>query len=847
MIDILLSFGSPFRAIAIMLDSVAYSLIDNAYNLIVTFSSGSLFNDDVISSVMNNTYVIIGIFALFRIALLLVNAMINPDKLNEKGNGLGNVLANLIIMFVLLIMTPIIFKEAFSLQETIVKGHYIEKIFLNVGSIEEVDPGDTMRSIAIGSLITINEEAEKSSNCTTNCKKAIEAYNDMKEKNNFKFSTLAKYIGVTIKDDLGNTIYVYDYMFVITFVCGIAITYVLLSFGLDIAIRMVELAALEMLSPLFIATYIDPKSAKTGPFHKWLTTVGKTYASLFIKLAILSLMLLFISLIRNNINSNLDLNAFENLVMLFAILIFAKKAPKWIGGMIGVDGEGSGLGGLGIGKKLGEAALVGGALSKGLESAKKFTGQKGKNFLANRARNTAARIGGMKEAHADNKRLKQNGVTGEAYKNEKKSLWKQGRAAATRSRNENWGKDSQGLIKDISSGYMSGRKNVNEEAQTFNEKMKLKAEAKADKINAKAGNSAAARAKAIEIAANNKEARKLYGDVEIQADGDRAKINGVYLNPRGAKEMNQAFNTPVSENSAYEAFGKNLAESKGYEVDATGKVIDKTSGKVISNSAAEYGASNMTYKGRLAVKQLVADNVQRDFTNYENSVKQKTSCATTYTEEITKLQSIRSNLQSNVEYTNAQAIISKYNDTVQTKENLRNEILDLKNNSDFQRLSSANYSSLSPEEQNRLASYNLKEKELVEKVNKVNTEIKSNEAKCNVAMTIVQNTESQYGIAQIEANIAKSKEQLDAWDAEVKNYENKFKNTSAIVFDDEGKIKTNDDGSVTKENPYTVKVNGEKLNPVKNITRIEDIKNAYSMNASKAKSKYEEAMKDNSE
>ena len=399
MLNILISWGSPFRAIAVTIDSVAFTLIDQAYNVIVAFSSASLFKDETIQSVMNNTYIVIGIFALFRIAMLLVNAIINPDKLNEKGNGLGNVLANLIVMFVMLIMVPILFKEAYSLQETIVSGNYIQKIFLNSDSLDNINPGDTMRSIAIGSLITIDEEAQKqykAGNCSKNCNKAIESYNDMAKKNNFKFTKLGKYIGVTIKDDDGNTVYVYNYMFVLTFLCGAAITYVLFSFGIDIAVRMVELAILQILAPMFIATYIDPKSAKTGPFHKWLTTVGKTYASLFIKLAALSLMLLFVSLLNGGLKQ--DIHGFNKLILLFAILIFAKKAPSWIGGMIGVDGEGSGLGGLGIGKKLKDGlSLLDNPVTR---TAAGFAGAAIGNRLANGRRTKALK----KEAGVDGRK-----------------------------------------------------------------------------------------------------------------------------------------------------------------------------------------------------------------------------------------------------------------------------------------------------------------------------------------------------------------------------------------------------------------------------------------------------------
>ena len=37
MLNILISWGSPFRAIAVMIDSVAFTLIDQAYNVIVAF------------------------------------------------------------------------------------------------------------------------------------------------------------------------------------------------------------------------------------------------------------------------------------------------------------------------------------------------------------------------------------------------------------------------------------------------------------------------------------------------------------------------------------------------------------------------------------------------------------------------------------------------------------------------------------------------------------------------------------------------------------------------------------------------------------------------------------------
>lgn len=54
------------------------------------------------------------------------------------------------------------------------------------------------------------------------------------------------------------------------------------------------------------------------------------------------------------------------LFLLYAILIFAKKAPKMIMDLLNIKGEGIGLKGLNIKNKMGEAALVGGTVKKGM-------------------------------------------------------------------------------------------------------------------------------------------------------------------------------------------------------------------------------------------------------------------------------------------------------------------------------------------------------------------------------------------------------------------------------------------------------------------------------------------------
>lgn len=854
MIKILFSWVAIPRFIGIWIDSIAFALVDDLYNLIVDFSKLEFFSSDAIKSVMKSTYVVISIFALFRIAIILVNAIINPDKLTDSKNGFLPVLRNFVLMFVLLVLTPRLFTEAYKIQSTIVEGNYIQKLFLR-SSAKAENPGKELKKIVISSLVYPDknfatydvEEGYKingpyADKCDGNCKKAIEAYNnDVLTGNEGMFTTLSKYIGTSKKVDTNDdgdseTIFVYNYMFIVTFVAGIFITYVLASMGLDIAIRAVELAVLQIISPLFIVTMIDPKSVQSGPFKKWLQTVGKTYVSLFIKIAILTLMTLLISIL--NTASLGSLGFLGKLVAVLAILIFAKKAPKWIGDMVGVEGESAGLGGLG--KKLGSAALVGGAISKGLEGAKKFGKQKGKNFLGNRVRNTAARLGGMKEAHKANKELKNNPNSNQ----KKQSLWRAGSAAAKLSKANNYGKNSEGLFKDIASGYMAGRLNINPEAKSLNDALKEKAERKANDYNEKIGNTQEARQKRKEMAENNAEAKKLYKDVSYGNDGDRLKVKGpngedVYVNPRGPKEINQAIGTATTELGAFEQIGTNMVNgSMGkLSLNGNGQVVD-ADGKVIANSAADYALQNTSLQGKLAIKSAVASNVEKDVQSYENCLQKISSISRDYSEGIGAYNDAVQKLNTNTDYQNAQNTIKKVESLANQREDAKNTILKITNSSDYQYLSNQERSKLTPEEQNRLASYNVQYKQAVETSNNCISGIKQEQQNYNNAVSVVDQIEKQTGVNEIKENYEKSKQELDAWKKQAADYENKFKTSEVYKINDEGKIST------SKENPYEVKIDGKTYNLAEPDAKLkfEEIKEIISTKASKAKDKYNKSL-----
>lgn len=859
LLDFLADIWGLLRKLFIWIDSIGLTFIDDSYNLMI--NAANAFDGtkvaEIASSISKNCYIIIGIFALFKVAIILVNAIINPEKLTEKKTGFGNVLINLVITVSLFIVVPFLFDLSRQVQEQVVGGNYISKVLIGVNLVPEKgsskspsdisgNPGKTIKDIAVRSLIKPDSALIKANEftdtggylhnekCGTECQYAISAYN-----NDVSIKTLTAYIGTFEKVD-GETVYVYNYIPFVTLVVGLFITWVLLSFAIDIGVRSVELVALEILSPLFIVTYIDPKSSSNGPFKKWVSACAKTYVNLFIKIVIVCLMLLFIS----KMDALFDINQSKGLLkllMIISILIFAKKAPKWLGDMIGVSD--AGLGGLGIGKKLGGMALAGGLASKGLESAKKFGAQKGKNFLGNRVRNTAARVGAMKEAHKANKISKKNPNSGL----EKQSLWKAGRAAAKNSRAENWGQNSEGVLKDLGKGYMAGRMNINPDAKSLNEKFKEKSKLSAKGYNEKIGNTQEAIQKRKELAENLAEAKKLYkNNVPLGADGDRLKVKGpngenVYVNPRGDKEINQAIGNATTELGAFEQIGTNMVNGSMGKIslNGSGQVID-TSGKVIANSAADYALQNMDLKGKLAIKSVVASNVEKDIHAYENSLQQINVASKNYTDAMGALNDATQKLSVNSDYQNAQNTILKTESLVKQRDDVNNTILKIKGNSDYQFLSNQEYSKLTPEEQNRLASYNTQYKEAVTNSNNLLTEINKEKQNYTNAISVKNQIENQTGITEFREKCKESKKQLDAWKSNAEEYENKFKTTEVYKIDDDGKI------SGSKENPYEVKIDGKTYNPAdpNSMIKFQEIKDIISTKASKAKNKYDKSMED---
>lgn len=145
-------------------------------------------------------------------------------------------------------------------------------------------------------------------------------------------------------DTDGTKRYIIDYKFGISTAVGIGVLYLLLLFCIDIAVRSVKLGFLQMIAPIPIISYCDPKSKKDGMFSKWLKMCTSTYLELFFRLFALYFGIYVISLIGTfkDVITNQKVDGFfVSVFMIIGILIFVKQLPKILEDSLGIKGAGN--------------------------------------------------------------------------------------------------------------------------------------------------------------------------------------------------------------------------------------------------------------------------------------------------------------------------------------------------------------------------------------------------------------------------------------------------------------------------------------------------------------------------
>ena len=393
------------RSVMFFIDNVIYGLIPKIYQLFIYLSEIDLFsNNGPLNQLINHIYVLLGIFMLFKVSFSLLQYIVDPNSFRDSSKGMGKLVTNVLVAMVLLVAVPSIFDKAMELQGYIVRSNAIGQLILGTtaGVVEigdntaEID--DTaVKEMAVdlqfmlyGAFYSVNPTVMEDGRVLNSCQGTsgvlgttdMAAVKDCLDTFQQNLPDDATYNNVTlysffkhtptgrvdencvgnICDDrdfsqLGRLLswkdngdYVINYLPIISAAAGIYVIFLLIGFCVDIAVRAIKLCFLQMVAPIAIVSYIDPKeSLSNGKLNSWIKECASTYFSLFLRLATIFLVMFLISIISSTLLSNgedisgLPNNSYNIWIYLFLVIgafMFAKQVPNIIESIFGIKFSG---------------------------------------------------------------------------------------------------------------------------------------------------------------------------------------------------------------------------------------------------------------------------------------------------------------------------------------------------------------------------------------------------------------------------------------------------------------------------------------------------------------------------
>ena len=427
-----ISLGGILKAILgyifLAIDSVVYFFVAQGFKMYIALAQFKLFDENVFKDLINRTYIVIGVIALFIVAYALINSIINPDNASKGGKSFGKIIKNFIFAIIGIAIVPTVFNYFYYFQRVVLCNNLIPRILLaqkgdnseadllnddKIGtefatylfqsffypkSIENMNmtdidnDGDLLKSeatkVEVGLIDdifndeeTVNIEKYKEYDSATQGKYNLQTAYEAAMDGEMFFTAFRPFLLgdlVFANSVLNNTV---NYMIIISTIAGVYCAYVLASLCIDMAVRAVKLGYLELIAPLPIMTLIIP--GKDGVFKAWIKKTGSCAFEVFTRLFIVSFVIYLIRTIpqlftATSFSYGGCTTSFGIITALLiralvycGLLTFLKQAPKFLSEATGIKSDGFKLG---IASKLADSGLftalgaAGGAVTAGVRN-----------------------------------------------------------------------------------------------------------------------------------------------------------------------------------------------------------------------------------------------------------------------------------------------------------------------------------------------------------------------------------------------------------------------------------------------------------------------------------------------
>lgn len=341
------------RLIFFFLDSIVYSLIPVVYRGIFALYDidkiiGVGNTQNLLNTAKETVYSFLAIFMFFRVAFSLITMLVDPSLIDDKSKGAKKIVLNIFICLGLIVVVPVFFRVAKKIQTRVLEEKIIERAV--GGDIYSNDQNYNLgNELALSTwsvfLQPVVDEGD-----------AYDAWKGVFESGNptiWPLPVLATHLNDTTGGILGGlatkiagvaailratgtVTYQLGYIWLISGLVGIYVVWTMIKLLIDVAYRSIKFLLLEVISPIAIISYIDPKSSEKGLFSKWLSETLKTYLSLFIRIFIFAMVSVILKQI--SVSSFFDEgNILTRLFFILALVAFMKTAPKFIDNLFGTE------------------------------------------------------------------------------------------------------------------------------------------------------------------------------------------------------------------------------------------------------------------------------------------------------------------------------------------------------------------------------------------------------------------------------------------------------------------------------------------------------------------------------
>ncbi len=308
---------NQIRGLFASINYCIYSVIEWILQGLFDLASIEL-NSGLVNDIYTKIYVFLGIFMTFKLILSLLRYMVNPETMVDKEKGVSKLISRAITMLILLILLPNLFPLLRRVQTEFIP--VLPKIILNQtndNSDTVEDNANLMATTALGAFFRPSEQLDPGDRpeAITSLSDVMERYKDKK-----------------------NGIYEYDFNYIFALGAGVVIVIILILMTIQVGIRLFKMLILEMIAPVPVMSYIDPKSSKDGAFASWTKQLISTFLDIFVRLGIIYFVLMLLSALSKGelFATNTNLNAYTLVFLIIALLMFAKDAPNFIKDALGI-------------------------------------------------------------------------------------------------------------------------------------------------------------------------------------------------------------------------------------------------------------------------------------------------------------------------------------------------------------------------------------------------------------------------------------------------------------------------------------------------------------------------------